>query len=295
MQVFIAEYAVATGDIQFLKEGVSMLETLISSFTRLGHRVYYPTSKVELQSGNPIPSEDFFESLKLGERFDAGLVIAPDEMLAEATEILEEGTCNLGSPPQAVQVCADKLCCTRVLEKHRLPVPETVIESVREGSWVVKPRWGCGSEAVRLQRGGARIQKGFIATEYLCGEHLSVSLIASENRVLPLAINRQLICEEGDTITYYGSQTPCRVENWEEIEAIASEAVEILGCRGYVGVDIINGEKPCIVDVNPRATTSITPISQILPCEIAELILKAKTNQLPEKIETRGSAEVRVR
>jgi predicted ATP-grasp superfamily ATP-dependent carboligase len=46
------------------------------------------------------------------------------------------------------------------------------------------------------------------------------------------------------------------------------------------------------VDVNPRATTSIVPVSQVLTREIAELILQAKNDILPSKIDTIGSAEM---
>lgn len=298
MRIFLAEYAVATGNDQFLEEGCAMLHTLASSFTRLGHSISYPTAGIRLSTGKPLPAnpEDFHGTLRTGEGFDAGLVIAPDELLAGATRIFEKHTCNLGSSPETIDLCADKLLCTRKLQQHSIPVPRTTDNTVPPGKWVIKPRWGCGSEKITIidVRKTMKLPPGVIATEYIEGEHLSVSLIASENRILPLAINRQNIHQHNNTLTYHGSKTPCETHSKREILNIATKTATILGCRGYTGIDLINSTQPFIVDVNPRPTTSIIPLSKILTCELAELILQAKNNQLPEKIETKGCAEIKL-
>ncbi len=294
MRIFVAEYAVVNNSARFIEQGMMMLDTLVASFSRSGYTVYYPTAGTRLSCGHALPSRSFFKSLAFSKNCDAGMVIAPDELLKEATEVLGENTCNLGSSPGAVHICADKLACTRMLQQHNLPVPCTVINCVTPGNWVVKPRWGCGSERINRVnvKNIQKIPNDAVATEYIEGEHISVSLVASNSRVLPLTINRQIIHHNRGSITYHGNQTPFEVENKEEILGIASKAVKILGCRGYAGVDIINSDQPCIVDVNPRATTSIAPVSQVLTREIAELILQAKKDILPSKIDTIGSAEI---
>ncbi|RZB28909.1 MAG: tyramine---L-glutamate ligase [Candidatus Argoarchaeum ethanivorans] len=294
MRIFVAEYAVANNDAKFIQQGLMMLNTLVASFSRCKHTVYYPTAGTRLSCGHALPSRSFFKSLEFSKSCDAGMVIAPDELLKKATEILEENTCNLGSSPDAVHVCADKLACTRMLKQHNLPVPRTVINCVTQGIWVVKPRFGCGSEGINRINvtGMQKIPKDAVATEYIKGEHISVSLVASNSSILPLTINRQIIRHNRGSITYHGNQTPFEVENKKEILGIASTAIKILGCRGYAGVDIINSDQPCVVDVNPRATASIVPVSQVLTHEIAELILQAKNDILPSKIDTMGSAEI---
>ncbi|NMG83498.1 MAG: ATP-grasp domain-containing protein [Methanosarcinales archaeon] len=294
MRIFVAEYAVANNDVRFIEQGMLMLNTLVASFSRSRHTVYYPTAGARLSCGHALPSTSFFKSLAFSKNCDAGMVIAPDELLKEATEILEENTCNLGSPPDAVHICADKLACTQVLQQHDLPVPRTVVNCMTQGDWVVKPRFGCGSERINKVNvtSTQKIPNDTVATEYIKGEHISVSLVASNSSILPLTINRQIIHHNRGSITYHGNQTPFEVENREEVIGIASKAVKILGCRGYAGVDIINSNQPCIVDVNPRATTSIVSVSQILTGEIAELILQAKNDILPSKIDTLGSAEM---
>ncbi|MCD4799338.1 MAG: ATP-grasp domain-containing protein, partial [Methanosarcinales archaeon] len=50
---------------------------------------------------------------------------------------------------------------------------------------------------------------------------------------------------------------------------------------GYVGVDIVLADKPWVIDVNPRPTTSIIGISKIMEEELGELILKAHSGDLP--------------
>jgi tyramine---L-glutamate ligase len=48
-------------------------------------------------------------------------------------------------------------------------------------------------------------------------------------------------------------------------------------------VDIILGDRPYIVDVNPRPTTSLVGITKIMDKEIAELLLKNGMGEtLPE-------------
>ncbi len=296
MRIFIAEYAVATWDQGFIEEGSAMLKTLVASFHRSGHAAYYPTASIRLPVGEPLlTTESFLETLKHADGCDAGIVIAPDDILHEATEVLENHTCNLGSPRDAVRRSADKLSCARALEEHEIPVPRTMINKVSSGRWVMKPRYGCGGEEVRVVnvKKSERVPPGFVAAEYIQGEHISVSLIRGKT-TLPITINRQIIRQNGNTLTYHGNQTPWEVKNREEVLKVATDAVNALGCRGYTGVDIVNSDQPYVIDVNPRITTSIVPISQILTCEIAELILSAKRGALPEKINIKGSAEIKI-
>ena len=62
--------------------------------------------------------------------------------------------------------------------------------------YVIKPRFGCGAEATSLvmkfEKTEAFIANDCIASEYIDGKHLSVSLIAGK-KPLPLTVNRQFI------------------------------------------------------------------------------------------------------
>jgi len=49
-------------------------------------------------------------------------------------------------------------------------------------------------------------------------------------------------------------------------------------------VDLVLSDKPYIVDVNPRPTTSIIGISRVIDKEIGGLILDAYRDRLPESV-----------
>lgn len=286
MKILVAEYAVGEGIEEFMLEGRAMLGTLVRSFVSCGHEVFYPTAGIELGAGKAVKTAGFEGTLEnLSGKCDAALVIAPDELLGDLTELIEKNTENLGCPSDSVRLCADKLECTRALEREKLPVPETIGNGQYEGDFVIKPRFGCASGGIYKSKSGM-LKEGFIATEYIEGEHLSASIITGRTQ-LPLTINKQLI-EINDNISYKGGIVPYRCGRNDEIIDVAKRTVKALGCRGYAGVDIVLGDKPYVVDVNPRPTTSIIGIARVLDAEIADLILKSKFGALPEDVRVRG-------
>ncbi len=287
MKILVAEYAVGAGIAEFMLEGRAMLGTLVRSFVSCGHEVLYPTGGMKLDAGEAIITENFEDSIAgISGECDAGLVIAPDEMLGDLTEILERNTINLGCPSDSVRLCADKLECTRALERGRIPVPETIGNGNYNGDYVIKPRYGCASEGIHKSRKGV-LKKGSLATRFIPGDHLSASLITGRTQLL-LTVNRQLI-EFNDKISYKGGTVPYYCRRNAEIIETAKETTKLLGCRGYAGVDIVLGDKPYVVDVNPRPTTSIIGIARVIETEIADLILRSKFGELPESVGVKGS------
>jgi len=141
------------------------------------------------------------------------------------------------------------------------------------------------------------IPEGFVATRYIEGEHLSASLVVGDDTrsqsqsqsqspltlpppTLPLTVNRQNI-SIGSEIQYNGGTVGVDTGRNQELFLAAQRSAEALGCRGYVGVDIVLADKPWVIDVNPRPTTSIIGISKIMEEELGELILKAHYGDLP--------------
>ena len=295
MDIMVAEYAVGAGEGgTILLEGRAMLDVLVRSFTAAGHNVVYPTSGPVLPAGTAVKTKDFDRSVEeLSAQCDAALVVAPDELLGDLTEMVEENTINLGCPSGSVRLCADKLECTRILENEGIKVPATTVSSepnvFSPGDRVVlKPRWGCASEDTSLTRYSCAtlIPEGFVATRYIEGEHLSASLVVGDNTLalpphtLPLTVNRQNI-SIGSKIEYNGGTVGVDTGRNQELFRAAQRSAEALGCRGYVGVDIVLADKPWVIDVNPRPTTSIIGISKIMEEELGELILKAHSGDLP--------------
>jgi predicted ATP-grasp superfamily ATP-dependent carboligase len=304
MKILIAEFAVGT-DIEksLIPEGAAMLKTLAESFVRVGHEVYYPSAGTDIGAGTSLEStaENFKQVVEReAKKCDAGLLIAPDGMLPELNRILEENTVNLGCSPGSAACCADKLLCTQVLKKAGINAPE-ISEKAREGKkYVLKPRFGCGAEATYLVTEFERTEE-FIASEYIEGKHLSVSLIAGK-KPLTLTVNRQFIEFEekkdkgGENpaktgvsgIKYNGSLTPYQTSRADELYETAISTVKCLDCFGYVGVDIVLSDLPYVVDVNPRPTASLFGISRVMREEIGELLLMNRFGELPDSVRIEG-------
>ncbi|MBC2698325.1 MAG: ATP-grasp domain-containing protein [ANME-2 cluster archaeon] len=297
MDIMVAEYAVGAGEGgTILLEGRAMLDVLAKSFIAAGHKVVYPTSGPVLPVGTAVKTKDFDRSVEeLSAQCDAALVVAPDELLGDLTEMVEKNTINLGCPSGSVRLCADKLKCTRILENKGIKVPATTISGEQNifslgDRIVLKPRWGCASEDTTLTRYSCAtmIPEGFVATRYIEGGHLSASLIVGNDTqpraqsplTLPLTVNRQNI-SIGSEIQYNGGTVGVDTGRNQELFRAAQRSAEALGCRGYVGVDIVLADKPWVIDVNPRPTTSIIGISKIMEEELGELILKAHSGDLP--------------
>ncbi len=304
MKILIAEFAVGT-DVEksLIPEGAAMLKTLAESFTRLGHEVYYPTASTRICAGTSLEStaENFRQVIekKAGE-CDAGLLIAPDEMLPELNRLLEENTANLGCSPESSACCADKLRCTEILLNAGIGAPELAAEPEEGREYVIKPRFGCAAEETYLVR-EFEPAEGVIASEYIEGIHLSVSLVAGE-KTLPLTVNRQFIefgtqkCAAGESgkeearsgIKYNGSLTPYETPRKTELIETAVSAARCLKCSGYVGVDIVLADRPYVVDVNPRPTASLFGISRVMKEEIGDLLLRNKFGGLPDSVYIEG-------
>jgi predicted ATP-grasp superfamily ATP-dependent carboligase len=150
---------------------------------------------------------------------------------------------------------------------------------------VIKPRFGCASEGLHRSKKGF-LEDGFIATEFIDGEHLSTSIITGRTQLL-LTVNRQLIKIE-DKISYEGGMVPYLCYREKEVADIAKKTIKVLGCRGYAGVDIVLSDKPYVVDINPRPTTSLIGITRVMKAQIADLIIKSAFGELPQNVEVNG-------
>jgi tyramine---L-glutamate ligase len=280
MDILLAEYAtVMTPNLA--EEGHAMLHTLKAGFQNHGHSVHMPQPR----KGD---AKAFYTEVEgLTQVCDAGLVIAPDKVLYEFTALVEQQTTNLGCPAEAVKKAADKLTASKELSRGSLTVPEI---NPPTGPYILKPRDGCGAEGIRIIEvlEPDDISENTLISKFVSGDHISVSLIIGET-ILPLSINKQHIRIDS-TIQYLGNTTPYSVPNPSEVIDQASRAAQLLGCKGYVGVDIVLEPDGIvnIVDVNPRPTTAIISIDKVIG-NVADLILKARLGKkLPALLKPHG-------
>lgn len=270
MKILLAEYSVCAG-MSIANEGRAMLITLKRLFEQAGCKVFVP--------------DDFGDGLKkLASSCDCGLIIAPDDQLEKYTAFIENNCINLGCSSRVVRLCADKQETTELLLYNGLSAPRLVHE--KGIKCVAKPRYGCASEGVHIAHGPVDME-GYISTEYIDGEHLSVSLIGGKT-ILPLTLNKQHIHFEKNAIAYDGNDVNIGHPAKEEIFDAASKAGNMLGCKGLFGIDVVYGDKPYIVDVNPRPTTAVLGLARVLQTNVAELILQSHFGTLPDRVETAG-------
>ena len=283
MKVLLAEYSTAHDPV-LAREGRAMLDVLTASFKRCGYDVVLPND------GN---FSDEIE--RLAPVCDMGLVIAPDHLLSTFTMILEQHTHNLGCGFMTIALCANKVQTQRILSQNGIPVPG----EPGSGKKVLKPVKGCGARGVRLS--GESPGVGEFAERYIDGENFSVSIIPNRvigdaclyytgNPPLVLAVNKQQIEMDADgAFRYRGGETPVHPDREEEIINTAKKAVEVLGCQGYCGVDVVAGDKVYVVDVNPRITTSLVGITACMEEEIAELLVAASKGAGQAAVHLSGS------
>jgi predicted ATP-grasp superfamily ATP-dependent carboligase len=282
MKAFLAEYSVCH-DPELAPEGAAMLTAISESLARCGYDVVMPEGP------------DFEGEIKrLAPGCDVGLVIAPDHLLFRYTHLLEQFTHNIGCGSMNAAVCANKQRTAAILARNGIAVPPDAGGGMR----IVKPIMGCGALGVRLTDEDPG--PGELAQAYVEGKTLSVSLVGS--RVtgnvceyysgappLLLAINRQEIgVGEDGRFQYLGGETPIHPDREEEIVSAAVHAMNVLGCQGYVGIDIIVGDHIYVVDVNPRPTTSLIGIAEVMEEEIADILVAASRGEAPTEVRLTG-------
>jgi len=282
MKAILAEYSVCN-DPGLAPEGAAMLATISESFERCGYDVVTPEG-----------SDFEGEIRRLAPGCDVGLVIAPDHLLFRYTHLLEGLTHNVGCGSMNAAVCANKQRAASILARNGVAVPP----DAGAGKRVVKPIMGCGALGVRLTDEGPGA--GEFAQAYVEGEALSVSLVGSRvtgdvcefytgNPPLLLAVNRQEIAvAEDGSFRYLGGETPVHPDREEEIVATAVRAVNVLGCQGYAGVDVVAGDRIYVVDVNPRPTTSLVGIAAIMEEEIADILFRASHGEALGEVHLSG-------
>ena len=129
--------------------------------------------------------------------------------------------------------------------------------------------------------------------EYVHGEAASVSLLCTGTEAQAISMNRQnvqLAAPEADS-SYRGGEVPFDHPLKQEAFAAAEKvALSFPGLRGYVGVDLVLAEdKPFVVDVNARLTTSYVGLCRVVSFNVAEAIVNAVLKgKLPPRSEVHG-------
>ncbi|WP_264844752.1 ATP-grasp domain-containing protein [Caldinitratiruptor microaerophilus] len=315
--MLLAEYATGGGlpggplEAGLLAEGLAMLTALLADFAR--SEGYELLSLVDcrtdrdsarrLRSAAPGARIEAIEPGQLREELaerilwaDAALVVAPETagVLADLTAVIERaGKLNLGSSAAAAALAGDKLLTFQRLADAKLPVPPCLElapgDPLPPPGWslpvVVKPRDGCGAEGVRLVREAGRWEgeAGYVVQPHIRGKHASASLLVSRGRAVALSLNAQHVRVSAGRYVYLGGRVPLAHPLAERALAVACRAAEAIpGLGGYVGVDLVlSGGEAYVIEVNPRLTTAVVGLREVLPWNLADLLVGAARGELP--------------
>ncbi len=213
---------------------------------------------------------------------DATLAVAPEAgglLAGLARSIAEAGGRSLGSDPLAIEQAADKLGLAARFEALGIPTPPTLPfgpgferPSTWDGPIVVKPIDGAGSVDTSVIADGdcpdwAREGRRAIAQPFLAGEPLSASfLVDRAGGATLLAVGRQRVeVDARGRISYQGGSIPRAVDF--PFEAVEAAVASVPGLLGFVGVDFLGlGDgSVSILEINPRATTSVVGLARLRP------------------------------
>jgi predicted ATP-grasp superfamily ATP-dependent carboligase len=245
-----------------------------------------------------LPGEgDFREELiRLAPECDYALVIAPDKLLAKFIGAIEMKVHHIGCGSINIAICANKIKTAEILRKNGINVPSIGTGEKR----IIKPISGSGSIDTRISN--EEPGKDEFSQEYIEGENLSVSMVIgrvtgntcefySGKPPLVLAVNRQYVEVDAEgRISYTGGETPVVHPRQDEIIDTAIKAATVIGCQGYVGIDLIVSDKIYVIDVNPRITTSLVGIAACMQEEIADILVSASRGDVPESVTLTGHA-----
>jgi predicted ATP-grasp superfamily ATP-dependent carboligase len=310
---------------EVLAEGFAMLRCVVADLRAAGHQVTALLDSRLYKLNPPLEANYTSQVLYINEpkkiltnlakNNDAIYVIAPEtgQTLQSYVELIEKtGKASLNSPSSTIAKTSDKIALYGELQKNGYPIPKSLILNIADSTAqieqsltgklaypiIFKPTDGAGcsgisliENAVDLDGGVTKIKSAsvnphFIAQEKLEGEPVSVSLLSNGKKAVALTLNRQQITLAKETDSCYdGGCIPFEHPKNNEALTLTEHIVETLNLKGYVGVDLILGEKSIfILDVNARLTTSYVGLRQVVDLNVAQALIDvAITEHLPQK------------
>ena len=236
---------------------------------------------------------------------DAAYVIAPETggTLQALVEFIEQnGVPLLNCRSTAIKAVSDKANLYETLKANKLKTPKTVRVNVAqyvkdaitakfEFPVVFKPVDGVGCSGLSIVKNESQVEaaiakidaelasESFMVQEYVEGEAVSVSLLCTGSKCMPISLNKQnvTLSTPDKASCYVGGCVPFDHKMKQKAFKTAEKVVSCFsGLKGYVGVDLILTEKgPVVVDVNPRLTTSFIGLSRIAGFNFADAISKS--------------------
>lgn len=306
MRVFAAEFVCGGGFCQrdltevpkaLRREGGAMLRALAQDLTELGDVVVPLDARLNVRLPRSVRRAMIDSSQPLWPQWieaardcDAAIVVAPEQngTLAQAVSMLRAGGVDpLMSSGDFLRVASDKWETARRFATQRVPHPATFIaDTIRDADpaaarrWIVKPRDGCGTERITVydsfSSAAAALDPGGILQTWSPGLPVSVGLIVAGGQMTVLPAVAQSI--DSRSCSYAGGEGPLPADLQRRVTSLASCALAAMPptAKGFVGLDLILGDKPaedCVIEINPRLTTSYVGLRHMVEDNLAARIL----------------------
>jgi len=295
MRILTIEYASSgfmTPDREILVEGFSMLRLISEGLGRAGNEVFTmldEDAKMMGKIGSRIIPKGELGEVAAGLDVDYVFPIAPDAELSGLVQSLSsEGIRCISSDVDSIGIAADKLETCRRLKKVGIDTPRIVDSNVENYPLVVKDRYGVACEGLRIVNSKDEIpsDSNLILQEFIQGENASVTLFSDGKVAVPISLNKQNIEFRQGRGTYLGGEVPFEHSLREEALEVAKKATEsIAGLKGCIGVDLVLAEKPQVIEINPRVTTSMIALELASGLNVGQAALNSFLGELPEQPE----------
>jgi predicted ATP-grasp superfamily ATP-dependent carboligase len=233
------------------------------------------------------------------ERSEAVILIAPefDGHLLRLARQVEQVRKPLLSPGGAfVEVASNKLATSEALIRTGVKTPRSW-KANRMGlpplayPFVCKPVDGCGSENVRLITSDDDVawrREGMLVQEYCPGMAASVAVLCGPQGKYPLRACTQRLSHEKGRFAYEGGECPLSLALETRATELSIRAIDALPVAvGYIGVDLVLGEaedgsQDCVIEVNPRLTTSYVGLRALSTTNLAQAMLEVAHGREPQ-------------
>jgi len=317
-----AESAVSPG---ILAEGFGMLRSCVVGFKAAGCEVVVVLAEELLrfnllfEADCVVPVFSFSDAqqviLKACGEVDAVYVIAPETggtLYALVKLVEQNGVSTFNSHSSVIGEISNKVNLYKKLKVNKIRTPKTLhvncdAQNIRQSivdvfsfPVIIKPVDGVGCGGLSFVENVLQVEdavekiaaefdsENFIVQEYLKGDAISVSLLCTGTKILPISLNKQnvVLSAPKGVSCYVGGMVPFEHGKKQEAFQTAEAVVNCFsGLRGYVGVDLILTDVGSIVvDVNPRLTTSFIGLNRVAGFNFVDAIINATLNDiLPSK------------
>ncbi len=230
-----------------------------------------------------VPADSHADTFaRLAASSDWTLLIAPETggvLQRLARQVLSSGGRLLGPSLTGIDFTADKHTLAGLWAEEGVPTPHSFAEGEPIRFPVVcKPRDGCGSEETYLIRSAEELaalppDPTRVIQEYVPGQPASVAFLVGPKQTVPLLPTFQQLSTEG-RFRYRGGELPIPAELAERAITLGLRAVEaVAGLGGYVGVDLVLGDRDVAIEINPRLTTSYVGLRALAETNLAGAML----------------------